>query len=63
MVKIFLKLALPAMVTNVMIHASFFINIYFAGRLDDPVKLAAVGMTNVICNIVILPIMLGLNAA
>ena len=63
MLKMFLKLALPAIVTNLMTIGTLLINSLFAGHLNDPVKLAAVGLCNIMCNIMILAIMFGLNAA
>ena len=35
----------------------------YAGHMNDPVKLAAVGLANVSCNIMIDSIMVGLNSA
>ena len=63
MIKKILKIALPAMMTNVMVFATFLINNLFAGRLNDPVKLAAVGLSNACCNVMVFVLMLGLNAA
>ena len=59
----FLKLVVPAILTNVVGHSSIVTNSVFAGRLNDPIKLAAVGLSNVCCNILVCSIMIGLNSA
>ena len=35
----------------------------FAGRMNDPIKLASVGLAGVCVNLMVLSIMLGLNCA
>ena len=59
----FLKLAIPAIFTNLAAFATVVTNSVFAGRMNDPVKLASVGLSSVCVNIMVLSIMIGLNAA
>ena len=63
MAKLFTKIAVPAVFTNTMAMVTVVINAIFAGRMNDPAKMAAVGLTNVTVMIFILSIMIGLNAA
>lgn len=44
MTKTFARLTLPAVMTNISAFLTLAINFIFAGRLDDKVKLAAVGL-------------------
>ena len=59
----FLKIATPAAVTNTVAYAVCISNQMFAGHLNDATKLAAVGLTDVILNIFITSLLVGLNAA
>ena len=59
----FLKIAIPAIFTNIIGFATVVTNGVFAGRMNDPVKLATVGLSSVCVNIMILSLMIGLNAA
>ena len=63
MAKIFLKLAVPALASNVAGFLVLMINSVFAGQLDDPSQLAAVGIGNVCCFIFVISILTGLNSA
>lgn len=63
MVKVFLKLAMPAVSTNILGFISVVINTVFAGHMNDPTMLAVVGLANVCHAIMILSLMIGLNAA
>lgn len=60
---VFLKIALPAIFTNLMGFATVVTNGIFAGRMNDSVKLGAVGLTSVVCNLMVQSIMIGLNSA
>ena len=62
-ITLFLKLAVPSILTNVLGFATVTTNGVFAGRMNDPVKLAAVGLSGVCCSIMVLSLMVGLNAA
>ena len=60
----FLKIVIPATVTNLIIFGgTILINTMFAARLNDPEKLAAVGLSNVCCNVMVLCLLFGLNSA
>ena len=59
----FIKLTIPAILTNLASFACVVCTGVFAGRLDDPTKLAVVGLSGVCCNIMILSVMIGLNSA
>ena len=63
MFKLILKLAIPAVFTNMLGFIGIVINAIFAGRMNDPTMLAAVGLTNVCTVIMIMSFMIGLNAA
>ena len=63
MTSLIFKLAVPAIFTNVMGFLAMLVNTVFAGRMDDPAKLAAVGLTNVVVGTMILSLMNGLNSA
>ena len=53
MAKLFFKLALPAMFTNVFAYSCTVANVIFAGRMNDPTKLAVVGLANVFIEVLI----------
>ena len=63
MLKLFTKIAVPVVLTNFGWLTSPLIVIMIASRMNDPVKLAVVGLSSSICNIVVLSVLLGLNAA
>ena len=64
MMTCYLKLVLPAIMTNVICYGGTpLINVVFAAGLNDPAKLAAIGLSNICCNIMIITILFGLNAA
>ena len=60
---LFLKLALPAIFTNIMGYATVVVNGVFAGRMNDPVNLAIVGLTSACCNVMGISLVFGLNSA
>ena len=63
MLKMFLYIAIPAMTTNMI---AFFVNVsndIFAGRLNEPTKLATVGLTSTVMNVFVTVVLLGLNSA
>ena len=63
MFKVFLKIALPSIFTNIMGFATVVTNGVFAGRMNDPVKLAVVGLSGVVCSLMVQSFMLGLSSA
>ena len=63
MFSVFLKLSIPVVVTNVIDHTSIIINSVFAGHMNDPIKLAVVGLSNVCCMIMVQTFLIGLNSA
>ena len=63
MLSVFLKLAVPAVLTNLMDHAIAVTNEVIAGRMDDPEKLASVGLATSTCHLMILSLLIGINAA
>ena len=60
---LFFKLAIPAILTNVLGILTLLVSAIYAGRMNDLSKLAAVGLANVFCMIMIEPIIGGLNSA
>ena len=63
MASLFCKLVIPAMFTNVLGFCSVLANAIFAGRMNDPTKLAVVGLTSVCHNLLLLSLLIGLNSA
>ena len=63
MSKLFTKIAVPSVLTNMMGFLSVVINAVIVGRMNDPAKMAAVGLANVSQVILILGFMIGLNSA
>ena len=61
MLLVFLKIAIPAILTDIGSFAVVVTNTAFAGHMKDPALLAAVGLCSVCCNILVLSIMIGLN--
>ena len=62
-ITLFLKLAVPSILTNLLGFATVVTSGVFAGRMNDPVMLAVVGMSNVCCSLMVMGFMIGLNAA
>ena len=60
---VFLKIAIPAILTQIGSFAVVVTNAIFAGHMEDPAILAAVGLCGVCCNIMVLSVMIGLNGA
>ena len=48
MLIVFFKLAIPAIFTNACGFFAHLVNTIIAGRTNDPVKMAAVGLSNVV---------------
>ena len=63
LMKTFLRIAIPSIVTNLLGFASIVTQTVFAGTLKDPINLAVVGLAGTFCAIMVLSLMLGLNSA
>lgn len=63
MIACFLRIAVPSVFTNLLGFLTIVTNNVYAGRMNDPVKLAVVGLTGVCCNLMVLSILIGLNSA
>ena len=63
MFKVFLRIAIPAIFTNFMSLASCVTNAVYAGRMNDPVKLAVVGISATVCTLMVQSFMVGLSSA
>lgn len=63
LLKTFVSLAVPAILTNVLFMLCSVILVIFAGQLDDPKYVAVIGLTNSFCALMILSLMIGMNAA
>ena len=63
MLTMFLKIAVPAVVTNIIGITTMIVNTFFAGHMDDPINLAAVGLSNTCCIMFVLSLLIGLNVA
>ena len=59
----FLKLAVPSIITNMLGFMLITTNSIYAGILEDPLVLAAVGIGNVCCVIIVLTMFVGINSA
>ena len=56
MLKCFLKISVPAVLTNMIAFATVVTNGVFAGHMDRPVYLASMGLASVCCNITVLSV-------
>ena len=63
MASLFCWLAVPAVMTNFMGFLAPLANSIFAGRMNDPTKLAVVGLSNAILMLMIQSLLVGLNTA
>ena len=63
LIKEFLKLAVPSIITNMLGFMLITTNSIYAGILEDPLVLAAVGIGNVCCVIIVLTMFVGINSA
>ena len=63
MAGVFCRLTLPAIVTNLLGFITVITSTVIAGHLKDPVKIAAVGLANVVFSVMILSLLVGLNCA
>ena len=61
MLTIFLKIAVPAVFTNLASFACGVINQVFAGQMDNPEKIAGVGLGTASCHLMVLSLMIGLD--
>ena len=59
----FLKLAIPAILTNIIYSLCHMVLIIYAGLLDDPIYVAVIGLNWTFSCLMIFSIMIGLNAA
>ena len=58
-----MKIAVPTMVSCLFLQLEFLINTIFAGRLNDPAKLAGVGLGTTLLNVVCFIPLMGMNGA
>ena len=63
LVKDILSTAFPASIGSFINYAFYFVNMVFIGHLNDPVKLAGMGIGNLILSLVSIGPYLGLNGA
>ena len=63
MVSIFLEISIPAIFTNVIAYCTIINNGVFAGHMNDPIKVAVVGLSNVCCMIMVQSFLIGVNSA
>ena len=62
MAVLFCKLSVPAILTSFLMFSEVVVNTVFAARMNDATQLAAVGLSAVYIEVMILSIMIGLNA-
>jgi Na+-driven multidrug efflux pump len=63
MVKVILRVSIPAIVSMFFVMMTEIINTIFIGNLNDQYQLAGVGMGNMTLNILGLSVILGMNSA
>ena len=59
MSKLFLQISVPAILTNLIMFTASMTNAIFAGHMNDPIKLAVVGLSNSTCAIMVHSILIG----
>ena len=59
----FYKIVIPTIVSCLFLQLQFFLNILFAGKLDDSAKLAGVGLGTSLLNVVLFQPIMGMNGA
>lgn len=63
MASLFCRLAIPAVLTNTIEFATAIVNAVFAGHMNDLSLLATIGLSNVICYMMVLSVAIGINSA
>ena len=63
MLSIFNKVAIPAVLTNLLSYTTIIIDNIYAGQMEDPRNLAVVGLTYTTSLVMVLMPLIGLNAA
>ena len=63
MLSIFNKVAIPAVLTNLLSYTTIIIDNIYAGQMVDPRNLAVVGLTYTTSLVMVLMPLIGLNAA
>ena len=63
MLKTYTKISVPMTLSNVIGQLIFLINAIFAGRMNDEVSLAAVGLGEVCTTMIVLSFLIGINAS
>ena len=59
----FFKISIPLIIRQNLCYAVLLINVIFAGRLNDPAKMAGVGLGTTMNNVLGLCILFGINNA
>lgn len=63
LLRTFLKLSIPAILTNVLFWMCSVILVVYAGLMNDPIYVAVIGITWTCCALMVLSFLIGLNAA
>ena len=63
MFRTFIRIALPAMLTNLSAFTTVIVAYTFTGHMNDPVKLAALGLAYSVNSMLVVNLLIGLNAA
>ena len=61
MLILFYKLSVPAILSSVLMYSEVVVTTIFAARMNDKTKLAAVGLSAVYLDIMIISLMMGIN--
>ena len=63
MASLFCKLAIPAALTNTLEIVSGIVNLVLAGHMGDLTLLASVGLSSVVCTLMVTSVLFGINSA
>ena len=62
MFMLMIKLVIPSIINNMIGFSASIISRVYAGRLEDPVKIAVVGLSGSINSMLMISLMIGLNS-
>lgn len=63
LLKVFIGLALPCILTNILAYFGGLVNVIYASRMDDPINMAVVGLATTSIQIAVVYPLSGVNAA
>ena len=63
MLKTFFKLAIPSIITNLLVLLNGVCMVFFAGQLDNTIYISVVGLTFTVAHIMVFSLTVGIDAA